>query len=160
MYGFTSLTKKQVDYYSKRYMSIMRPDFVSFVIDSQDDVVGFGITMPCLAKALQKSHGSMLPFGFIHLLRAIRKNDVAHMYLVGVRPDYQGRGLLALIYQEIHSTFIKNGIRLSYTNPQDEENLKAVSIWKNYDSRVVIRRRCWIKGLEFQVSGFRFQVSG
>jgi hypothetical protein len=147
MYGFTSLTEKQVDYYSKKYLSFIRPDFVSFVIDSQDDVVGFGITMPSLSKALQKSHGSLFPFGFIHLLRAIRKNDVAHMYLVGVRPDYQGKGLLALIYQELNHTYIKNGIKLSRTNPQLEDNLKAVSIWKNYDSRLNIRRRCWIKDI-------------
>jgi hypothetical protein len=145
IYGFTALTQKQMDYYSKKYLKIIRPDFTSFVIDSKDDIVGFGITMPCLAKALQKSHGSLFPFGFIHLLRALRKNDVAHLYLVGVRPDYQGKGLLALIYQELNLTYIKNGIRLSRTNPQHEDNLKAVSIWKNYESRIYIRRRCWIK---------------
>jgi len=144
LYGFTALTKRQIDYYSKKYLRLIRPDFISLVIDAQDDVVGFGITMPSLSRALQKTKGSLLPFGFIHLLRALRKNDMAHMYLVGVRPDYQGKGLLALVFQDIYLTFIDNGIKLAQTLPQLEDNLKAVSIWKNYDSRVHIRRRCWI----------------
>ena len=143
LYGFTALTGRQIDYYSKKYLRLIRPDFISLVIDDQDNVVGFGITMPSLSEALQKTRGSLLPFGFIHLMRAIRNNDVAHLYLVGVRPDYQGKGLLALIYQELNVTFIKNGIKLACTHPQLEDNLKAVSIWKNYDSRVYIRRRVW-----------------
>jgi GNAT superfamily N-acetyltransferase len=144
MYGFTELTKKQIDYYSKKYLGLIRPDFVSLIIDANDDVVGFGITIPSLSKALQKSKGSLLPFGFVRLFRALRKNDMVQMYLVGVRPDYQGKGILALVYQELHRAFINNGIKLSRTNPQLEENLKAVSIWKNYDSTIKIRRRCWI----------------
>lgn len=147
MYGFTELTKRQIDYYSKKYLKLIRPDFVSLVIDANDDVVGFGITIPNLSKALQKNKGSLLPFGFIRLFRALRKNDMVQMYLVGVRPDYQGKGILALVYQELHKTFINNGIKLSRTNPQLEDNLKAVSIWKNYDSRINIRRRCWILDL-------------
>jgi ribosomal protein S18 acetylase RimI-like enzyme len=145
IYGFTALTKNQIDYYSKKYLRLIRPDLVSLVIDSQDDVVGFGITMPSLALALQKANGSLLPFGYIHILRALRKNDIVQMYLVGVRPDYQGKGLLAMVYQELHATFIKKGIKLLRTQPQLEDNLRAVSIWKNYDSRVYIRRRVWIK---------------
>jgi GNAT superfamily N-acetyltransferase len=67
------------------------------------------------------------------------------MYLVGVRPDYQGKGILALVYNELNKAFLKAGIKLTRTNPQIEDNMKAVSIWKNYESRVYIRRRLWIK---------------
>jgi len=144
LYGFTALTERQIDYYSEKYLRMIRPDFVSLVIDAQDDVVGFGITMPSLSRALQKTKGSLLPFGFIHLLRALRKNDMVQMYLVGIRPDYQGKGLWALIFQDLYMTFIDNGIKLAQTLPQFEDNLKAVSLWKNLDSRVYIRRRCWI----------------
>ena len=147
MYGFTALTDRQIEYYSKKYLRLIRPDFVSLVIDSSDDVVGFGITMPSLSRALQKTKGSLFPFGFIHLMRALRKNDIAQMYLVGVRPDYQGKGLLALVYQELTAKFINTGIKLARTNPQLEDNLRAVSIWKNYDSRVYIRRRVWIRDM-------------
>jgi hypothetical protein len=145
LYGFTALTQKQMDHYTKMYLGFIRPKFVSMVIDANDDVVGFGITMPSLSIALQKAKGRLLPFGFFHILRAMRKNDIVHMYLVGVRPDYQGKGVLALVYQELNKAYLEAGVRLTRTNPQLEDNLKAVAIWKNYDSRVNIRRRLWIK---------------
>jgi hypothetical protein len=143
IYGFTALTQRQMDYYTKIYFGFLRPEFVSMVIDGQDNVVGFGITIPSLARALQKANGSLFPFGFIHLLRAMRKNNIIHMYLIGVHPDYQGKGLLALVYHELQKAYLEAGITLAQTHPQLEENFKAVSIWKNYDSRVNIRRRCW-----------------
>jgi hypothetical protein len=145
LYGFTALTREQMDSYTKQYFGFIRPEFVSMVIDAKDDVVGFGITMPSLSLALQKANGSLFPFGFIHLLRAMRKNDTIHMYLIGVRPDYQGKGVLALIYHELNKAYVKAGIKLARTHPQLEENFKAISIWKNYDARVNIRRRCWIR---------------
>jgi ribosomal protein S18 acetylase RimI-like enzyme len=147
IYGFTALSRKQMDNYTRQYFGFIRPEFVSMVIDSNDDVVGFGITMPSLSKALQKAKGSLFPFGFIHLLHAMRKNDIIHMYLVGVRPDYQGKGILALVYHELTKAYIEAGIKIARTHPQLEENLRAVSIWKNYDGRVNIRRRCWTTDL-------------
>jgi GNAT superfamily N-acetyltransferase len=145
LYGFTALTQKQMDNYTKQYFGFIRPEFVSIVLDTNDDVVGFGITMPSLSIALQKANGSLWPFGFIHLLRAMRKNDSIHMYLLGVRPDYQGKGVLALVYHELTRAYIREGIRVATTHPQLEDNLKAIAIWKNYDGRVNIRRRCWIR---------------
>jgi GNAT superfamily N-acetyltransferase len=147
LYGFTALSEKQIDYYTNKYLRFIRAEFVSVVVDAKDDVVGFGITMPSLSRAIQKTNGSLLPFGFIHLLRAMKNNDVIQMYLVGVRPDYQGKGILALVYHELTKTYIEKGIKITLTQPQLEDNLKAVAIWKNYDSRVNIRRRCWIKDI-------------
>jgi GNAT superfamily N-acetyltransferase len=145
LYGFTALTKKQMDYYTRQYFGFIRAEFVSIVLDSNDDVVGFGITMPSISLALQKAGGSLFPFGFYHILRALRHNDIIHMYLVGVRPDYQGKGLLALVYNELTKAYIAAGMKLARTHPQLEENYRAVSIWKNYDGRVNIRRRCYLK---------------
>ena len=147
LYGFTALTRKQMDAYTKQYFGFIRPEFVSMVLDAKDDVVGFGITMPSLSIALQKANGLLFPLGFIHLLRAMRKNDTIHMYLIGVRPDYQGKGILALVYNELTKAYIDAGIKLTRTHPQLEENFRAISIWKNYDGRINIRRRCWIKDI-------------
>jgi hypothetical protein len=147
LYGFTALSQKQMDYYTKMYFDFIRPEFVSLVLDANDDVIGFGLTMPSLALALQKAGGKLLPFGFYHILKAIRKNDIIHMYLVGVREDYQGKGILALVYHELTKAYIEHGIKITRTHPQLEENLRAVSIWKNYDSRINIRRRVWIKDI-------------
>ncbi len=144
LYGFTALTERQMDIYTRQYFDFIRPEFVSLVVDENDEIAGFGITMPCLAKALQKARGRLFPFGFIHLLRAMRWNDTIHMYLIGVRPDYQGKGVLALVYHELNKAYIKAGIKIARTHPQLEENFRAISIWKNYDARVNIRRRCWV----------------
>ena len=148
LYGFTALTQKQMDMYVKAYFGFIRPEFVSCVIDEQDEIVGFGISMPSLTKALQKSHGKLFPFGFIYLLRAMKKNDTIDMYLNAVRPDYHGKGINALYYNEMHKAYIRNHITRAVTMPQLEDNAKALTIWKNFNGRQHITRRCWIKHFE------------
>jgi len=145
LYGTVPLTKKQVEAYTKQYFGFIRPDFVSVVVDGNDRVIGFGITMPSLSKALQKSRGKLFPFGFIHLLRALKKNDMADMYLIGILPEYQGKGVNALILCEIGKTFIQNGIVHVETNPELEQNLKVQAQWKFFDTRQHKRRRVFIK---------------
>ncbi len=145
LYGYTALTKKQVDMYVKAYFGFVRPEFVSFVVDEQDDVVGFGVSLPSLTKALQKCDGKLFPFGFIYLLWAMKKNDTIDMYLNGVRPDYHSKGVNALYYNELHRAYIKYGIKKAVTNPQLEDNAKALTIWKNFNGRQHLTRRCWIK---------------
>lgn len=145
LYGYTPLTEKQMEMYTKQYFGFIRPEFVSFVIDEHDDVVGFGISMSSLTLALQKCNGKLFPFGFIYILRALKKNDTIDMYLNGVRPDYQARGVNALYYNEMHRAYIKHNVVRAITNPQLEENAKALTIWKNFNGRQHITRRCWIK---------------
>ena len=145
LYGYTALTQKQVDMYIKAYFGFVRPEFISFVIDEQDEVVGFGVSLPSLTKALQKCDGKLFPFGFLHLLRAMKKNDTIDMYLNGVRPDYHSKGVNALYYNEMHRAYIKYGIKKAVTNPQLEDNAKALTIWKNFNGRQHLTRRCWIK---------------
>lgn len=145
LYGFVPLTDKQMEYYTKQYFGFIRTDFVSFVLDEKDDIIGFGVSMPNLTKAMQKANGRLFPFGWYHLLRAIKKNDTIDMYLNGVRPDYQGKGVNSLYYNEMHRSYIKNGIRKAVTSPQLEDNAKALTIWKNFNGRQHQTRRCWKK---------------
>jgi hypothetical protein len=145
LYGYSALNDRQIDLFIKQYFGFVRPEFVSLVVDDKEDVIAFGVTIPDLTHALQKCNGRLFPFGFIHLYRALKKNKAIHMYLIGVRPDYQGRGVLALVYYELHKAYLKHGIVKATTHAQLENNLKAISIWKNYDSRIYARRRCWEK---------------
>jgi hypothetical protein len=145
LYGYTALTAKQVDMYVKAYFGFVRPEFISFVVDEEDEVVGFGVSLPSLTKALQKCDGKLFPFGFIYLLQAMKKNDIIDMYINGVRPDYQAKGVNALYYNEMHRAYIKYGIKKAITNPQLEDNAKALTIWKNFNGRQHLTRRCWIK---------------
>ena len=145
LYGFAAINEKQMEDYVKQYFGFIRPEFVTFVLDPKDDVVGFGVTMPSVTGALQKSNGRILPFGWIHILKSVYFNDKIDMYLVGVHPDYQGKGAAALIWRDLQRAYLKYGIKKAYSNPQLEDNSKALSIWKNFDGKLIIRRRCWVK---------------
>lgn len=146
LYGFVQLTEEQIDYYIKQYFSIVKPEFVCFVIDKNDDVVGFGISMPSMSKALIKAKGKLFPFGFIPVLKSIYgKNDMIDMYLTGIRPDYQGKGVHTIFFNELTQAYIDHGIKFAISSPQLEDNINALNLWKQYEHREHIRRRCFIK---------------
>ena len=147
LYGTVPLTEKQVKFYADQYFGFINPDFVALVLNEKDELVGFGITMPSLSKAFQKSRGRLFPFGFIHLLKAMKKNDRADFYLVAVRKDYQRKGVQALIFDKIWNTFIRFGIKKVETNPELEYNTAVQAMWSNYNPRQHKRRRCFIKQL-------------
>lgn len=145
LFGFVPLTDRQMDYYTKQYFSFIRLDFVQLVLDSDNKLAGFGITMPSLSKALRKTKGKLLPFGIFHLLKALRKNDRADLMLVGVREDLQGRGVNAIILREGYRTFVKNNISTVEAAPELETNKKVHSLWEHLNARQCKRRRCYTK---------------
>ncbi|MCK4695181.1 MAG: hypothetical protein KAT74_05445 [Candidatus Cloacimonetes bacterium] len=145
LYGFVPLTEKQIDKYVKQYLGYVRPDFVSIILDEQKRVAAFGISIPSLSKALQKAKGRIFPFGFLHILKAMRKNDRIDLFLVAVRQDLQGKGLNSLLFNELHKTYIKNNITKAESNPELESNTKVQAQWKLFEKRQHKRRRCYIK---------------
>ncbi|KAF0106523.1 MAG: hypothetical protein FD146_2531 [Anaerolineaceae bacterium] len=148
LYGFVPLTEKQVEAYVKQYFGFVTPDFVPAVLDRDGKMVAFGIVMPSLSRALQKSKGRLFPFGFIHLLRALKKNDRADLYLVGVKTEYQGKGVNAILMNQMHRVFLRLGITSVETNPELETNANVQGQWKYYERRQHKRRRCFIKHLD------------
>lgn len=147
LYGVVPLTEKQITYYVKQYFSFVRADFITIVLDKEGKLAAFGITMPSLSSALQKAGGKLFPFGFIHLLQAIRKNTLADLYLVSVRPDLQGKGVNALLIRETNIAFHRYGIKEVESNPQLEVNDRILTMWEHYDHIQHKRRRCYIKHL-------------
>ena len=147
LYGFVPMTEAQVQVYIDQYFGFIKPDFVPIVLDENDRMVAFGITMPSLSHALQKSQGRLFPFGFIHLLWALRKNDRADLYLVAVRPEYQGRGVNAILIDKMTRVFNRLGVTQVESNPELEDNLLVQGQWKHFESRQHKRRRCYIKHL-------------
>jgi GNAT superfamily N-acetyltransferase len=145
LYGFVPLTEKQIDKYVKQYLGYVRPDFVSIILDEQKRVAAFGISIPSLSKALQKAKGRIFPFGFLHILKAMRKNDRIDLFLVAVRQDLQGKGLNSLLFNELHKTYIKNNITKAESNPELESNTRVQAQWKLFEKRQHKRRRCYIK---------------
>lgn len=147
IHGFVSLTEKQINLYVKQYFGFIKPDFVPVIINDENKVVGFGISMPSLSKAFQKIRGRLLPFGFFYILNAMRKNDRADLYLTGVRPDYQDKGVNAILISEMNKTYRKYKITAVESNPELETNSKVQAQWRLYGRRQHKRRRCYIKDL-------------
>jgi GNAT superfamily N-acetyltransferase len=147
LYGVVPLTEKQIRYYTKQYFSFIRPDFVSLIADKEGKLVAFGITMPSLSHALQKAGGKLFPFGFVHLLKALRKNNTADLLLIAVRKDLQGQGVNALIMHQTLQAYNRNGITTAEASHQLEDNKRVQALWNYFDAAVHKRRRCYIKYL-------------
>jgi GNAT superfamily N-acetyltransferase len=146
LYGVVPLTEKQVEYYTKKYFSFIRPDFVTLLIKDQK-LAAFSITMPSLSIALQRSKGKIFPFGFYHLLMAMRKNNTADLLLIAVQKELQGKGVNAVLMYETLRSYIRNGIRFADASHQLEDNTKVRSLWDGFDATAHKRRRCYIKYL-------------
>ncbi|MDP4679567.1 MAG: GNAT family N-acetyltransferase, partial [Cyclobacteriaceae bacterium] len=149
LYGFHPLSKKEIDNYLEQYFSFLIPGFISIVVDQSDNVVGFGVTMPSLSQAFKKAKGKLFPFGFIHILRALKKSKIADLYLVGVLPEYQKMGVTAMVMNEIYQTYRKRGIEKVYTNPILEDNKGLLNHMSEFESlsKIRKRRRCYVKNL-------------
>lgn len=148
LYGYSALSEKQIDYYVKMYIPMVRLENVSLIVNEQEELVGVGIAIPSMTKALQKARGKLFPFGFIHILKALRgKNDVVDLLLVALRPDYQNTGANALLFSDLIPVFIKNGYKYAESNPELEENGKVQSQWQYFENVQHKRRRAYKKRL-------------
>ena len=145
LYGVVPLTERQIALAIKQYFGMIVPEFAPFVINEKDELVGFGITMPSFSRALQKSGGELFPFGFIHLLKAMKKNDRADLYLIGVKEEYRGKGVNAILMDHILKTFQAKGITKVESNPELENNSLVQTQWKYFEKRQHKRRRVFIK---------------
>ncbi len=150
LYGFVELSDKQIDMYVKQYFGFILPEYVPVVLDSNGRVAAFGITMPSLSKAFQKNRGRLFPFGFIPVLRAMKNNPNADLYLTAVRPDLQNKGVNAILINEVAKVFVNNRIEKVETNRELEANVKVQSQWKFFEKRQHKRRRCYKKELAVQ----------
>lgn len=147
LYGFVELSDRQIDMYVKQYFGFILPEYVPVVLDSNGRVAAFGITMPSLSKAFQKNRGRLFPFGFIPVLRAMKNNKDADLYLTAVRPDMQNKGVNAILINEVAKVFVNNKIERVETNRELEGNAKVQAQWKFFDRRQHKRRRCYKKEL-------------
>ncbi len=145
LYGFSKLSPLQIDRLIRGFLLLINPGFVSIVLNESDEVVAFGLVMPSLGKALKKANGKLWPFGIFCILWSLRFNHTVDMLLIGVRPDYQGRGVHALIFEKIFNTFKKRGIKQVETTRELEGNQKVQQLWVGYEPRLHKRSRCYVK---------------
>ncbi len=148
LYQYSTLTERQIEYYINIYLGLLNLELVTLVVDEAGKLVGVGISMPSMSRALQKSKGKMLPFGWYHLLKGLKgKNDRVDLLLVAVHPDYQNKGVNALLFQDLIPYYIKNGYRYAESNPEMETNSKVQSQWEYFTTRQHRRRRSFEKKL-------------
>ena len=141
--SYTPITPQQIQTYKEKYFGFIDKDFVVCITDEHDKLISFAITMPSYSKALQKANGKLFPFGWWHFLQATKKNDRANFYLIGIHPEYQRRGVTAIIFKEIHDNFKKKGVKVLETNPELEENKNIQLLWQDYQPVNHKRRRTY-----------------
>jgi hypothetical protein len=139
--SFVAISDTQKEYFKKKYISFINPEFIKFVEDKDHNLVAFSIVMPSFSEALQKSKGKLFPFGFLHLLKAKKHSKDMIFYLIGVHPDYQNKAVTAIIFNEYYHTFKEKGIVNCFRTPELADNVAIHNLWKHFHP-VVHKRRC------------------
>jgi GNAT superfamily N-acetyltransferase len=150
LYGYVELSDKQIDYYVNMYIPMLRLEFFTVILRQEDHkLVGFGIGLPSLALALQKAKGKFMPAGWFHLYRALKgdNNKVLDLLLIGVDPEYQGKGVNALIFNEFIPAANRLGFEVAESNPELALNNRVQSMWDGMGAEQHKKRRAYIKEL-------------
>lgn len=149
LYGYSPLSEKQIEQYIKMYLPVVDLRLISLVVDKDDNLVAMGVSIYSLAAALQKAKGKMLPLGWWHLLKAlfVKPPKRLDFLLVAVKPEYQGQGAFALIFNEMLGNFMKLGIVDVESNPELENNTKMQTQWNEFEKEQHKRRRAFKKEL-------------
>ena len=145
LYGTVPLSRGQKEYYVNKYMSFVNPDFLEIAVNEKNEMIGFIISMPSLSRAFQKANGRLFPFGFIHILRALKRYDTLDFYLAGVKKEYRSKGVDLIMTIDIFRTALPKGIRRAESNPELETNSKIQNEWKIVPVRQHKRRRIYRK---------------
>lgn len=147
LFGYSEMTKGQIDRYINEYLPILDLNMVTLVEDANNELVGVGISMASLSRALQKAKGRLWPFGWWHLLKAlfIKRPPILDLLLIAIKPEYQGKGVNAIMFADLIPIYIKYGFEWGETNPELEVNDKIQSQWHYLDNRIHKRRRCYTK---------------
>ena len=149
LYGFSRLSEGQIQQYVDNYMRFIDLDFMSFIVDDVEEIVGFGLMVPSMAVALKKAGGSYLPTGWWHLIQGLKgKNtETIDMFIIAVRKDLQKQGVPALIVSDLHPRLIARGFKQAESNPELETNADVQNLWGYFSARIHKRRRVYGKSL-------------
>ncbi|WP_340074023.1 GNAT family N-acetyltransferase [Leptobacterium sp. I13] len=145
--SFVPIPQEDIPYYKEKYIKFLHPDYVILITDANNELIAFAIMMPSFAKALQKANGKLFPFGFLQLMKAMKKNDTVNFYLIGIAPEYQNKGIPSIIFEEALKKLKEKGVKYAETNPELEENKAVQSLWKHFDPVLVKRWKTFTKEL-------------
>ena len=147
IHGFSELTSGQCKDLKKQFLSNVNVDFLSIILDADDKVVGFGVAMPSLSKAMQKANGKLFPFGFVHVLKALKHNDTLDLLLIAIDEHYQNKGVNAMIFDKFAQGITKNGIKYIESTRELEDNTDVQNLWRLFDHTIHKRARVYRKNI-------------
>lgn len=146
--SYVPLSEKQIQYFKNKYIKLIDPEFIKYIEDVDGNPIAFAITMRSFSDALQKANGRLFPLGIFHLLKAKKNSNEVLFYLIGVHPDYQKKGVVAIIFDEFAKSYLKHGIKRAYRTPELETNTDINSLWKEFNPINHKRRRTYRKTIE------------
>jgi hypothetical protein len=147
--SFVPISEKQIKYYKKKFLNFINPEYIKFIVDKNGKLVTFSVTMPSYAKALQKANGKLFPTGFLHLLKAKKRSKEVVFFLIGILPEYQKKGVTAIVFDEFFKTYSEKGIIKTISTPELEENKDIQLIWKNFKPIVFKKRSTYQKKIDY-----------
>ena len=150
LYGFAPLSQKQIEQYIKMYLPIVDLRMINLITDKSGELVGVGLSMPSLSKALQKAKGKLFPFGWFYLLKALflnHRSPVLDLLLVAIKPEYQNKGVNALLFSDLIPIYKELGFVYAESNPELEMNGKVQAQWDYFKTEQHKRRRAFTKQL-------------
>jgi len=142
--SFIPINEKQIEYMKEKFLSFINPEFIKFTLDKEGKLIGFAVIMPSFAKSLQKANGTIYPFGFMHLLYAKKFPKNVTLFLIGVHPDYQNKGVTAVLFDSLLKTLKNKGIKECIRTPELKDNTAINNLWKNFNP-VTYKTRCTYK---------------
>ncbi len=142
--SFVAINEVQKNYFKEKYINFINPEYIKFIVDKNERMISFSIVMPSFSDALKKANGKLFPFGFYHLLKARKNSKEVLFYLIGILPEYQNKGVTAIVFKEYYETFKAKNIKNCIRTPELSDNLAIQNIWKHFDPRV-FRKRCTFK---------------
>jgi GNAT superfamily N-acetyltransferase len=149
LYNFQPMTDAQKNYYKNMYFPLLNFDFVTLVVNEKDEIVGVGLGMPDISNALRKCGGKLFPFGWYHILKALKSKhiEVFNLLLIAVRPDYQGTGVNAIFFQDQIPRMNKYGMKILETTNILETNTKNIANFTQFDHKIHKHHRAYIKSI-------------
>ena len=145
LHGFSELSKGQCEDLKKQFLGNINVDYVSVILDAEERVVAFGVGLPALSKAMQKANGSLFPFGWMHLLKALRKNDTIDLLLIAIDEKYKNKGVNAMIFDKFAKGITKNGIKYIESTRELEDNTSVQNLWRYLEHDLTKRARTYRK---------------
>ena len=147
LHGFSELSPGQCEDLKKQFVTNINVDYVSVVLDADEHVVGFGVALPSLSKAMQKANGSLFPFGWIHMMKAFKQNDTIDLLLIAIDEKYKNKGVNAMIFHKFAEGITKNGIKYIESTRELEDNTSVQNLWRYLEHDLTKRARTYIKQL-------------